>query len=62
MRKDKMPIRNISTNTIEISRVMDDLQVSLNDWLAEIPAGTVEEKRTPSNQFCTRYTKRNSAL
>ena len=44
MRKDKMSIRKLTINTIEINRVRDNLLVSLNDRLAEISVGTVEER------------------
>ena len=43
IRKDKMQVRKLTTNTIKINRVRDELLVSLNDRLAKIPAGTVEE-------------------
>ena len=43
-RKEKMSIRKIATNTISINKFKDELQVSINDRLAEIPVGTVEEK------------------
>ena len=44
MKKDKMPIRKLTINTIKINGVMDDRQTLLNDRLAEIPAGIVKEK------------------
>ena len=44
MKKDKVPVRKLATNMIKINRVRDDLQVSLNDRLAEIQAGIMEEK------------------
>ena len=44
MRKDKMPIRKLATNTIKINRIRNDLWVSLNDRLAEILPVAVEEK------------------
>ena len=44
MKKDKIPTRNLAAKTIQISRVRDDLLASLNDRLAEILTGTVEEK------------------
>ena len=44
MRKDKVPIRKFATNTIKINRVRDDLQALLNDRLAEISQGAIEEK------------------
>ena len=62
MKKDKMPIRKLTTNMIKIKRVSDDLQASLNDRLTEIPAGIVEKSGTPSNQSCTKDSKRNSML
>ena len=43
-RKDKMPFRKLKNNTIKINRERDDLQVSLNEWLAEISPSTEEEK------------------
>ena len=44
MKKDKIPIRKIATSMIKINRVRDDHQASLNDRLAEISPGTLEEK------------------
>ena len=44
MRKDKMSIRILATYTFKINRVMNDLQASLNDRLAEISADILEEK------------------
>ena len=44
LRKDKTPIIKLATNKIKINIIRDDLQASLNDRLAEIPVGTVEEK------------------
>ena len=43
-RKDKMPLKKLATNTIKINWVKGDLKASLNAWLAEISASTVEEK------------------
>ena len=61
MRKNKMPIRKLATNTININRIRDYLQASKNDRQAEIPASTVEEKWITS-KLCKRYPKRNSPV
>ena len=44
IRKDKIPIRKLTANTIKINRVKDNLQASLNDKLTEILPVNVEEE------------------
>ena len=44
IRKDKIPVRKLTTNTIKIDRVRDDFLTLLNDRLTEISAGTAEDK------------------
>ena len=55
MRKDKMTIRKLTTNSVKINKVGGNQQAFLRDWLAEIPASTV--KKMERYQMVKKVTK-----